>query len=81
MYAYITDKRSTRKYPDGWVGIYNGVIIYDRPLTDDEIRDNMFIQTATPMDSPEAERLYDKLSKVQAISLPQILGGILNDVD
>ena len=79
MYSYITNKASRQPFPKGWIGYFSGIITYDRPLTDDEINANMFIQTATPEDSPSAARLYEGLSKIQSITLAEIIGGILDE--
>lgn len=79
MFAYLTNKASRQPYPSGWVSIFNDIIIYDRPLTANEINANMFTEVPTALESAEVAELYQKLSDFQQIPLSQILGGILND--
>lgn len=79
MFAYLTNKDSRHPYPSGWVSIFNDIIIYDRPLTAEEINANMFTEVPTVLESEEVAELYQKLSDFQQIPLSQILGGIVND--
>lgn len=79
MFAYLTNKASRQQYPSGWVSIFNDIIIYDRPLTAEEINANMLTEVPTALESAEAAELYQRLSDFQQISLSQILGGIVND--
>lgn len=79
MFAYLTNEASRQPYPSGWVSIFNDIIIYDRPLTDEEINDNMFTTVPTALESEEVWQLYQRLSAFQQIPLTQILGGIVND--
>lgn len=79
MFAYLVNKASRQQYPSGWVSIFNDIIIYDRPLTAEEINANMFTEVPTALESEEVGELYQKLSDFQQIPLSQILGGIVND--
>ncbi|WAX15680.1 hypothetical protein EG103P3_00011 [Enterococcus phage EG103P3] len=79
MFAYLTNKASRQPYPIGWVSIFNGIIIYDRPLTANEINANMFTEVPTALESAEVAELYQRLSDFQQTPLSKILGGIVND--
>lgn len=79
MFAYLANKASRQPYPSGWVSIFSDIIIYDRPLTANEINANMFTEVPTALESAEVAELYQKLSDFQQIPLSQILGGIVND--
>lgn len=77
LYAYITDPKSRQPYPKGWVGYFDGIILYENPLTANQINANMFTETKPATDSEAVAKVYERLSAIQRLNIKDILGGDL----